>query len=83
MEMSARPGRTEAKYFRIGIFSRRQLSTMDRIAATFGPACWLPTWIQFFRPKATGRIEFSAKLLLSSNSGYYRKRVSFRQSESV
>ncbi len=20
---------------------------MDRIAATFGPACWLPTWIQF------------------------------------
>src|SRR5260370_41304608 len=28
---------------------RRQVSTMDRIAATFGPACWLPTWIQFFR----------------------------------
>jgi hypothetical protein len=22
---------------------------MDRMAATFGPACWLPTWIQFFR----------------------------------
>src|ERR1017187_7069637 len=55
--MSARPGRTAAKYFRIGIFSRRQVSTMDRMAATFGPACWLPTWIQFFRPRATGRIE--------------------------
>src|ERR1017187_5085672 len=65
--MSARPGRTAAKYFRIGIFSRRQVSTMDRMAATFGPACWLPTWIQFFRPRATGRIEFSARLLLSSN----------------
>jgi len=22
---------------------------MDRIAATFGPACLLPIWIQFFR----------------------------------
>jgi hypothetical protein len=21
---------------------------MDRMAATFGPACWLPMWIQFF-----------------------------------
>jgi hypothetical protein len=29
----------------------------------------LPTWIQFFRPRATGRIEFSARLLLNSNSG--------------
>ena len=47
--MSARPGRTLARYSRIGIFSRRQLSTMDRMAATFGPACWLPMWIQFFR----------------------------------
>ena len=28
--------------------------------------------IQFFRPSATGRIEFSARLLLSSSSGYPR-----------
>ena len=37
-------------------------------------------WIQFFRPRATGRIEFSARLVLSSNSGYSKKRVSFFQS---
>ena len=29
--------------------NRRQLSTTERIAATFGPACGLPMWIQFFR----------------------------------
>ena len=62
---------------------RRQLSTMDRMAATFGPACGLPTWIQFFRPRATGRIEFSARLLLNSTSGCFRKRVSLGQSASV
>ena len=33
--------------------------------------------IQFFRPSATGRMEFSARLVLSSNSGYSKKRVSF------
>jgi len=81
MDVSARPGKTPARYSRIGIFSRRQLSTMERMAATLGPACRLPTWIQFFRPRATGRIEFSARLLLNSNSGCSRKRVSFRQSE--
>ena len=56
-------------------FIRRQLSTTERIAATFPPACALPTWSQFLRPKATGRIEFSARLLLNSSSGYSRKRV--------
>ena len=40
-------------------------------------------WIQFFRPSATGRIEFSARLLLSSSSGYSKKRVSFFQSVSA
>jgi hypothetical protein len=29
--------------------------------------------IQFFRPRATGRIEFSARLLLRSSSGYSSK----------
>ena len=42
------------------------------MAATLGPASSLPTWIQFFRPTTTGRIEFSARLLLSSISGYCR-----------
>jgi hypothetical protein len=39
-------------------------------------------YIQFFLPSATGRIEFSAKLLLSSSSGYSRNRESFFQSVS-
>src|SRR5258707_1152052 len=34
-------------------------------------------WTQFLRPKVIGRIEFSAKFVLSSNSGYCRKHVSF------
>src|SRR3954451_19083022 len=67
----------------MGILSRRQLSRMDRIAATFGPACWLPRWIQFFRPTTSGRMEFSARLLLSSSSGWSRKRVSFGHSANV
>jgi len=50
-------------------YLRRQVSTIERMAAIFGPACGLPIWIQFFRPNATGRIEFSARLLLSSSSG--------------
>ena len=37
------------------------------------PAIGLPMWIQFFLPIATPRIEFSARLLLSSTSGYWRK----------
>src|SRR5271157_4403016 len=41
----------------MGSLSRRQLSTTERIAAILGPACELPMWIQFFRPRATGRIE--------------------------
>jgi hypothetical protein len=34
------------------IFNLRQLSTTERIAATFGPACGLPMCNQFFRPRA-------------------------------
>ena len=49
METSAMPGKTPARYPRVGIFSRRQVSTMEAMAATFGPASLLPTWIQFFR----------------------------------
>lgn len=57
--------------------SRRQLSTTERIAATRGLAALLLIWIQFFRPKATPRMKFSAGLLLSSSSEYSRKHVSF------
>ena len=45
----AKPGSTADRYSRTGIVSRRQVSMMERIAATFGPACGLPTWIQFLR----------------------------------
>ena len=45
------------------------------MAATFGPACALPTWIQFLRPTAIGRMEFSARLLLSSNYFHRNQRA--------
>ena len=38
MDELASPGRTAARYSRTGILSRRQVSTMERIAATRGPA---------------------------------------------
>src|SRR5690242_18301171 len=64
----SRPGKIASRYSLLGTPSRRQDSTMERIAATFGPAWALPTCSQFLRPKATGRIEFSARLLDSSTS---------------
>ena len=36
------------------------------MAATFGPACRLPMWIQFFLPSATRRVECAARLLLKT-----------------
>src|SRR5207248_10299438 len=36
MDKLARPGRTAARYSRARILSRRQVSTMERIAATHG-----------------------------------------------
>jgi len=62
---------------------RRQLSVIDKIAATRGPAVGLPMWIQFFLPIATPRMEFSARLLLSSISGNWRKFSSLGQSPST
>jgi hypothetical protein len=38
MEVLASPGRIAARYSRTGILSRRQVSTMERIAATRGRA---------------------------------------------
>jgi len=63
------PGSTSSKYSRTGTRSLRQDSSTLKIAATFGPATGLPTWIQFFRPSAIPRIEFSARFVLSSSSG--------------
>jgi hypothetical protein len=38
MDKLASPGRTAARYSPAGILSRRQVSTMERIAAMRGPA---------------------------------------------
>jgi hypothetical protein len=40
-------------------------------------------WIQFFRPRATGRIEFSARLLLNSSSGFQESGKFLPKRESV
>ena len=46
MGRSASPGRTAARWLCAETFSHRQLSTIERIAATLGPVCGLPTtWI--------------------------------------
>jgi hypothetical protein len=57
MDVLERPGKMLERYVRAGILSLRQLSTTERIAAIFGPACGLPMCSQFFRPRATGREE--------------------------
>jgi hypothetical protein len=67
MDVSAKPGRMSARYSRTRIFSRRQLSTTDRIAATFGPACWLPTWIQFFRLSKQGSPQECVEVLIGGD----------------
>ena len=47
MERLASPGRTSPRYFRMGMLSRRQLSTTEKMAAIFGPASLLPRCSQF------------------------------------
>jgi hypothetical protein len=64
----AMPGKISNKYSVNGAPIRRHDSTTERIAATLGPDCTLPTCSQFLRPSASGRIEFSARLLDSSIS---------------
>jgi hypothetical protein len=61
---SASPGRIRARYSPTGSFSPRRFrpTHLGRIAAMFGPAYKLPMWVRFLRPRATGRIEFSARL---------------------
>jgi hypothetical protein len=65
-----------------GMLIRRQLSTTEKIAAMRGPASWLPIWIQLERPRAMGRIEFSARLLLSSKFWIIQKTCKPVQIES-
>jgi len=45
----SKPGSTTLRYSRTGICSLRHVSTIEMMAATRGPACSLPTWIQFLR----------------------------------
>ena len=51
-------------------------SITETIAATRGPACSLPMRTQLRRPKATGRMAFSARLLLNSSWGCSMNRFS-------
>jgi hypothetical protein len=60
-----KPGENRGQIVAYWCFNLRELSTTERIAAILGPAWGLPMCIQFFRPSATGRIEFSARLLSS------------------
>jgi hypothetical protein len=48
MERLASPGRISARYLRIGMLIRRQLSMTEKMAAIFGPASLLPKCSQFF-----------------------------------
>lgn len=50
MERSACPARTAARLSRIGRPILRQLATMEKIAATLGPACLRPMCIQLRGP---------------------------------
>ena len=63
-----KPEENSGQIFAHRSFNLRQLSTIERIAATLGPACGLPMCIQFLRPRATGRMEFSAKPWMRSVS---------------
>jgi hypothetical protein len=45
----AKPDKIELRQARTGILSRRQVSTIETIATTRGPASLLPMWIQFLR----------------------------------
>ena len=45
----SKPGSTALRYSRTGIHCLRHVSTIEMMAATRGPACSLPTWIQFLR----------------------------------
>jgi hypothetical protein len=54
-----------------------EIVTGEFRSTAIGPACELPMWIQYFRPRAAGRIESSARLLLNSSSGYSSKRVRY------
>jgi hypothetical protein len=53
-----------------------QVSTTDRITATFGPASALPEGIPFLRLNATPRIAFCARWVLSFNSPCSTNRIS-------
>jgi hypothetical protein len=50
--MLTKPSSTADRHSRTGRLIRRQVSTIEKIAATFGPACGLPRWIQFLGPTA-------------------------------
>jgi hypothetical protein len=61
MERVAAPRRISAKYRCMGKLSRRQLSTIKKMVAIFGPAFLLTRCNKFYLPMAASLIEFSAR----------------------
>jgi hypothetical protein len=66
-----------AKYSRTGTFNQRQLSTTERIAATFGPPVDCRC-VSSSSDQGTGRIEFSARLLRVPCKGTLSSPVKIR-----
>ena len=56
IERLSRPGSTSSRYCRMGTPSRRQLSTIEKMAATFGPAFSLPIWLHIGSKEAGPKI---------------------------
>src|SRR5208283_4361395 len=67
MGQSPSLGRTSLRYWRKLMSRRRQVSTIEAMAATFGPACSLPICSQFLRPSTSGRSAPSHQLLSASS----------------
>ena len=57
-------GENRGQIARTEIFNRRQLSTTERIAATFGPACGLPMCIQILPPQTLEELVLGGQYLL-------------------
>jgi hypothetical protein len=74
---SANPGRTAAKKSRTGSFHLRQLSTTEKIAATFGPGCGLPMHIS---ASITGS---TSTVVKTAPSGHYFRSMTLEESNTM
>ena len=69
----SKPGSTALRYSRTAICCLRHVSTIEMMAATRGPACSLPTWIQFLRLwKAFHNRNYEQSGIMQRSTGSYR-----------